>query len=64
MTRLPGTPPLSEREGWLLQVAELLERIAALDSQYKAEVLDYERRLAEMMNEASALDASLAAAEA
>ncbi len=64
MTPLPGTPPLSEWEGWLARVAELLERIAALeaerdalDARYKAEVLDYERRLAELLNEASAIEA-------
>jgi hypothetical protein len=37
-------------------------RIADLDSQYKAEVLDYERRLAEMMNEASVIEAERDAA--
>jgi uncharacterized small protein (DUF1192 family) len=37
MTPLPGTPPLSEREGWLLLVAELLERIAALEAEVASE---------------------------
>jgi hypothetical protein len=36
MNILPGTPPLSEREGWLLRVAELLERIADLEAENTA----------------------------
>ena len=32
MKPLPGTPPMSEREAWLLRVAELLERVAELEA--------------------------------
>jgi hypothetical protein len=36
MNPLPGTPPLSERESWLLRVAELLARVA--DAERRADV--------------------------